>query len=85
MSGVEHETEAEMASENGTKTFSISIDVNVPADMSPESMAERVQSLVGEKASADAAFSKLTIRTISHDKAGLAAGYDNRLWERATC
>lgn len=74
-----------MASEGGTKVFSISIDVSVPADMSPEDMAQRLEGVVAKSRPDRVDFSKLTIRTIPRELGAAAAGYDTRLWEKATC
>jgi hypothetical protein len=69
------------------KKFSISIDCLVDSKVTKKQLAVEIEKAVKSIPSKPADIGEISVKTIDRSlrPGGLAAGYDSRLWEKATC
>jgi hypothetical protein len=69
------------------KQFSVSIDFVVGKKVTKRQIAAEIEKVIESIASTPADIGDVTVKTIDRvlKPGGLAAGYESRLWEKATC
>ena len=77
-----------MATQGGGKAIEITVRATVDPSVSEDQVAEQIQAALSGLKAHSMGEGKLSIRTVKRDgvaAAGVAAGYESRLWEKATC
>ncbi|MDO9048869.1 MAG: hypothetical protein Q7U66_14210 [Methylobacter sp.] len=67
------------------KEISISLVVEVDENITPESVAAEVETALSKLDSKVGRMSDVIVRTVPRFEGVGAAGYESRLWEKATC